>query len=343
MFKSADNGQTWKRASNAADVTLADEISHDNLATLADPTAAGVVYMATTRYESVSNGVEKVSTGMLGLFRSLDHGQTWRRLALPVAPDAGSRVSAPEFAYDRKNARLFVAYVQEKGGRSSVEIVSSTDQGATWSSPRKAVDLVALLPEAGTQIHGARITVAADIAHIAVDSQSGQLFVVFVDGRHSTDIPQISLITSADQGVSWSPPMKIDANNSGPTYLPAITTNSAGEAAILYFSHEAMGKRKSAATLPTAVKLARFKNGPDGLSQTATTVIDQFNMLGAPWRSGYGVGDYNGLIATADGLLAIYAKSLCAPFSINCTTQRRVKSGDYTAVFATRLSSSSAK
>jgi len=109
-----------------------------------------------------------------------------------------------------------------------VRFAKSNNGGRRFSKPVKIADYLAL----GTP--GFRS--GAILPSFDVDPTTGDLFVVWADGRFS-GVDQAAMIVSRDGGVTWTTPVQV---NDGPAQVPTMTVgvaaNAAGELVVGYYT-----------------------------------------------------------------------------------------------------------
>jgi hypothetical protein len=154
----------------------------------------------------------------LYLSRSVDGGRTW---ADPVELSTGSR-SVFAHRLIRAGDRALVVWQDARSGRGRIFAVSSSDGGATWTSPTR-VD------------HHAEDAAADASAPTAVMGPTGEAFVAWHDSRHGRD--DIYVGRSADGGRTWGPEdVRLDTDEAGTAYsrFPVIARTADGRVAVAW-------------------------------------------------------------------------------------------------------------
>jgi hypothetical protein len=138
------------------------------------------------------------------------------------------------------------------------------------------------------------------LPQIAVDDDSGDLYVVWQDDRF-TGQEQIAFSSSANGGRSWTPTQRIStAGGENQAFLPTPRVADDGTVAVTHYDFR-MDDRSTTPPLTSDTWILRSENG--GATWTEERVGDtSFYMTRAPDALGYFVGDYAGLDFAPDGL-----------------------------------------
>jgi len=184
--------------------------------------------------------------------------------------------------------------------------VASHDGGLTWGARQIVSDSQTVGvtdPDTGDPLRTGDI-----IPQPAIDPASGRLYVVWQDSRaNATDPSEDALfVSSSTSGLTgtWSAPAVVNDPGDEAAFTPAVKVLGDGSVAVQYYVlHGKPGKgpkppkgpKGKPGVLTTGVVL-RTKKGP-GTTFTGPEqrVGDDFDMLAAPFASGYFTGDYEGL------------------------------------------------
>ena len=289
MVASPDGGDAWEPPVSIA-VAPDPSVAHDNLALTADPTRPGTVYAATTRAEQPDT---VTYFGRLGFTRSSDGGRSWTPIR-PISPALNrERIGAPQIVVDPRSGRIYAVYHRGTRGGSSVAVMRSDDRGESWSEESVAARHIAG-ERPRSPITNDRFVLADDIVQ-AVVTQAGQLVVGYSDARRSPgQRHDVSLVWSTD-GRTWSPPLAVSDSGAETAWLPAVTASGDGGIAVTYFAAD-FSKPESG----MRVVMQRFNPFSGGFTRIDQLELDRPSFA---WP-----GDYQGLVTTGRGHLAVYGR-----------------------------------
>ena len=184
----------------------------------------------------------------------------------------------------------------------TIEVLRSTDRGATWSAP---VTVASLTP-AGTSDRYTKRDVRSGtvVPAVAADPRTGALYVAWQDARFSGGARDaVVLATSADGGRSWSAPRLASVAGGPPAFRPALAVAPDGTLALTYYDFR-FGPAAIALPLPVTGWLATSTDG--GQSWREVALGGSFDLRLAPDAEGWFLGDYTGLVHDGAGFVAAY-------------------------------------
>jgi len=217
--KSTDGGRHW-----SAPTLMSPEVepTNDGEVIVADPTDARLVYNSWTQ-SNVKNH------SWIEFTRSTDGGQTWEPARTLFEPQPQNFADDPQVFVmpDSALVMLYQFYTAQanKPVLYSIGLLRSSDHGKTWSGPTQAFLTTPVLRPDGS---GAAATADPETGEpvndhfspiYAVDPRSGNLYVVWEEGRFSGfQYNDIAFSMSSDRGATWSAPIRI---NQTPLNIPA--------------------------------------------------------------------------------------------------------------------------
>src|SRR5438270_1045522 len=169
--------------------------------------------------------------------KTTDGGVTWSppRTIVENAPD--EQTIANQIVVDHKTGRLYDFYVYiDSQGNATVEDIFSDDGGLTWS-PRQTVNKLLSVGIHDPQT-GAPARTGDIIPTPAIDPTSGQLYVIWQDGRYNNFGEDDTVISTSLTGItgSWTNPVKVDLPEDRAGFTGAIKVNDLGQVAVDYYS-----------------------------------------------------------------------------------------------------------
>src|SRR5215210_6950484 len=207
-------------------------------------------------------------------------------------------------------------------------VMRSTDKGDTWSGPISIDRMITDGVRDPADDHAVR---TGDlIPQIAVDDDSGDLYVVWQDDRF-TGQEQIAFSRSTNGGRSWSATQRISkVGGVNQAFTPTVRVADDGTVAVQHYDFRA-DDPNTTPPLSTDTWLLRSTNG--GATWTEERIgSSSFDMTTAPDARGYFVGDYAGLDFAGGG-----ARPGFKPFQVRANSGNLANRTD---VFATTASTS---
>jgi len=348
---SSNGGQTWTNL-NVIKADTSSQFFNDKESVTADPVHPGVAYIVWDRL-AAPNGTAIIPnpeegahnffgfTGPTWFSKTTDGGQTWS------TPTIINDVSAPTpqenqtignvIVVDPRTDTLYDFFDAINGSGSNakgqhgfnVAFQKSTDGGATWTAPRIISNLGTVFvsdPNTGQTIRTGDI-----IPEPAIDPATGQLYVVWQDARFSGGkFDQVAISTSTDGGTTWSTPVRVNTPEGQPAFTATVAVNSNHTVGVTYYDFRELTPTNTT-TLPTDYFIKTFSpsrvlSGGIDTNVPDTQAAGPFNMLAAPFASGFFVGDYEGLTAvdTAFHPFFVQVNAACnsAPLSSRCLANR---------------------
>jgi hypothetical protein len=147
----------------------------------------------------------------------------------------------------------------------------------------------------------------ATLPSVAVDRTSGRLHVVWQDARFSDGDPiDVACTTSADEGHTWSAPVRINKTTGDvPAFVPTVAVMADGTVGVSHYACAAQRRQRSPSSpmsgcSPAGAIVPILPSGKRPTSPDPST-------WRAPFGRGFFLGDYVGLAGSATGFLLLYA------------------------------------
>ncbi len=295
VSRSADGGRTWSNP-----ITLirdGAEAFNDKESITADPTDARYVYAVWDRIPA---------TGSIPTYfsRTTDGGASWET-ARPIYDPGNDDQTINNQIVVLPNGTLvnfftLLEYVGNIVVGQTLQIIRSSDQGATWSAPITIADMQALGvsdPATGTPVRDGSI-----LGSIAV-GRNGVLAAVWQDARFSGGVRDaIAFSRSFDGGLTWSVPVRVNREPAVQAFIPTVTIRDDGVIGVTYFDFRS--DTSSVDALLTDYWLAQ---STDGVTWRESRVAGPFNYAIAPFTpDGLFLGDYMGLISIGTTFVPFY-------------------------------------
>ncbi len=303
---SSDGGKTWANLNVLKSETNTTQFFNDKESVTADPVKAGVAYAVWDRLTSpVNNPYSNLHafayTGPTWFSKTTDGGKTWSAAQIIVATGQNNQTIANQIVVDPHTGTLydFFDLIISTGpnGTSSqhgynVAFVKSTDGGATWTAPQIISQLLTVFvsdPNTGASIRTGDI-----IPEPAIDPATGKLYVVWQDSRfNGGNYDEVALSSSSDGGATWTAPIRVNTPAGRPAFTPMVSVSSNGTVGVTYYDFRNL-QSGNTITLPTDYWFTSSSNGGATFGNEVH-LAGSFDMLTAPYASGYFVGDYEGL------------------------------------------------
>jgi hypothetical protein len=290
VSRSVDGGRTWSPPQSVA--SSGAQAFDDKESITADPLDARFAYAVWDRITGENNSV--------GMFaRTTDAGATWEPARSIYAPAQGGETIGHVIRV-LPDGTLVDVFMQLTG-QPSINVMRSTDRGATWSAPIRVATSAALGaddPQTGYFIRDASI-----LPEMAV-APDGTLYVVWQDARFTSKRDAVAISRSGDGGLTWSAPVRVNSDPNVTAFIPQVHVRADGMIGVTYY--DLRSDTADPATLLTDFWLARSS---DGVNWSETRISPTFNLNTAPDAIGYFVGDYYGLVSAGTTFITLYGKT----------------------------------
>jgi BNR/Asp-box repeat. len=300
VTRSMDGGLTWSDPVELIrDVGAA--FFNDKETITADPFDGRFAYAVWDRLRGNDGGPTYFS-------RTTDRGLTWEPARAIHDPGAGEQTIG-NLIRVLPDGTLVNLFTHIRGGaededkaedQASLEVLRSTDRGATWSGPFR----ISSFGFADGMDPFTRVPIrdGSPIAAMAA-GPDGSLNVAWQDARISPDPERndILLARSLDGGRTWSTPVRVNGAPGKSAFAPQVNVAADGTIGVTYF--DLRSETIAAQTLLADYWLAHSR---DGVNWTEVHVAGPFDLQTAPFAGGYFLGDYMGLASASGAFLALH-------------------------------------
>ena len=332
VSKSTTGGHTWSEP-----ITLARDDSffhfNDKESITADSTDPQLVYAVWDRSRFPSENADfnalhsAAFRGDIIFSRTTNAGASWEPARAILGPNnneftiGNQIVVLPDGTLvDVFNLLKGSGHQPVQSGQTFVAVIRSTDKGLTWSQPI-IVDFDFSVPVRDPDT-GAPVRTGEGLPDIAVDPDTGALYVAWTDGRFSGFThDDIALSKSTDGGLTWSPAVKVNATPAGvAAFTPTVRVAADGTVAVTYYDFR---NNTPDPGLPTDYWIVHSHDG--GETWAEDHIAGSFDLQTAPVARGLFLGDYQGLTSVGD---------VCVPFFIQTNSGNTANRTDAFAVTA---------
>ena len=294
VSRSRDGGLGWSEPTALATDTSVD-VALDKEAITADPHNSRYVYAVWDRLVGLTSTNPNDFFGPAWFSRSTNGGATWEpaRLIYDPGPDTQTIGNQIVVLPNGDLVNMFTLIKQAASAAVSPQFVAlmrSTDKGKTWSAPIVVNPLTSIgIKDVKT---GEPLRTEDFTADIAVDPESGVLYLVWQDARFSgAKRDGIVFSKSGDGGLTWSDPVQVNKATGVQAFTPTVVITEEGAINLTYYDFRK--DTPDPATLLTTVWLSVSRDG--GKTWHEKQMAGPFDMRTAPFARGFFVGDYQGL------------------------------------------------
>lgn len=309
ISRSADSGATWSDPISV-ELDTGAGVLNDKESITADPVHTSNVYAVwdklinpslTANFEAFNHTF--AFKGPAFLARTTDGGKTWSQGREIFDPGEFNQTIGNQIVVEPDGTLVdfFDLINNEHGGRGhnafmtfQVAIITSHDQGLTWSGPTIVGDIV------DTQIRtldGKAVRTGDILPEIAINQSNGKLYAAW-----QTDAT-IAFSQSSDGGANWTSPLTISRSGSAQAFTASIGVSGNGTVGVSYydFRNATLGTNSDL----TDTWFTSCSSGCTSLSSWTEQKMDTtggFHMKAAPRTgSGFFVGDYESVAPNGNG------------------------------------------
>jgi hypothetical protein len=349
---SYDGGLTWQHAQSlrgdaATEVPLPVPDSnfqyfHDKESVTADPSRPGHAYVVWDVLIGPNMSVEAdlhaaAFTDYTLFSRTVDFGQTWspaRIINRSINKSTGqnNQTIGNIIIVDPRNGTLYNFFDQiyntgsnaggNPGGKRgfNVAVQQSNDGGDTWSSPTLISSLLTVgvadqnNVDPRTNKPPAPIRTGDILPSPAIDSRTGDLYVVWQDARFSGH-DEIVISTFDRARATWTAPKRVSTPTGQPAFTAAVAVSSSGKIGVSYYqlSPTSLGSMPTNYVIKKFSRATLLSSSPNSIATGvgASLMGGPFNMLDTPFAVGYFTGDYEALASSGDNFVPVFVQGTC--------------------------------
>ncbi|MEP6975217.1 MAG: sialidase family protein [Spartobacteria bacterium] len=213
-----------------------------------------------------------------------DHGVTWSTAGPIHAANTSSQGSQPIFLRDGRVAIVFWNFGQTDNLGERIEMVLSSDGGATYGAPTRVTFVNRYDPPS--------MRSGIFLPSATTDRNTGAIFVVYqaLDGLGQ---PKVIFTKSTNTGASWTAPISVSDNPNTAVFNPAISASPNGQILTVSFYDQ---RDSGGSTTLCNLYLAQSFDGGATWQPNLRLTSETTNALLAPLTAaGYMLGDYLGI------------------------------------------------
>ena len=321
VSKSADGGLHWSAPVVLPGSGVLDPPA-DHPSITADPANPQFVY-------AIWNGNSSKHSSAAVFTRTTDGGIAWEtaRAIVQTASQSFIQFSQIFMLPNGTLADVFEFYAEQPNKPitfTNLQVMRSTDHGQTWSAPINGVTMTPLyLPNGNTQVvdpETGQFVLDLTNPSFAVDSQSGNLYAVWEDGRFSNfQYNDIALSMSADGGLTWSAPIRVNQTPLNipsldrQAFFPSIAATANGTIGVSYYDFRFNNPNPGLPTDRWLVQCSPSSNNPASnpccWGNEVRLTDTSFNVEAVVPRAPNGdifLGDYFGMAAAGNGFVSVF-------------------------------------
>ncbi|HEU4730140.1 MAG TPA: sialidase family protein [Kofleriaceae bacterium] len=301
-IRSGDGGLSWSEPT----VLRADDdpnVLNDKESITADPKDPGRVYAVWDRVTGLLRPNEPVGTGPTWFARTSEGAWEPARPIYDPGIDAQTVGNVIAVLPDGTLVCVFaqITKVSSQTPSTTLGVIRSTDKGMTWS----AATLVAPMEGPGVRDpnNNEPVRSGGGLPAIAVDRKTGAIYVAWEGSRAGMVVDGAMMVRSLDGGVTWSEPAQINGVPDVSAFTPMVAVTDDGAVGVTYYDLRA-ADLGDPSMFRAAAWLAISRD--QGATWSDEPLGAAFDLRPASLTTSYFLGDYEGLTAVGNTLLAFF-------------------------------------
>jgi hypothetical protein len=250
----------------------------------------GRVYVGWDRLASKGPGYAYTGDGLIAY--SADGGASFSRpiVAVPTRNNEQTLTNLPVVLPDGTVLDVGTYYPNQAFNKNAglFFVTRSHDGGNTWSPVE--------FPQAQRPVGVPNIRSGDGVPNATVDRRTGKIYAVWQDSRFSQGKrDDILLISSNDQGRTWTNPIKVNDTPAGAqaAFLPTVKVDSSGRVGVVYYDLRNDASAKDGSLITT--EWITFSTDGGRTFGPSRRVAPDFDHVNAAFAGGFFLGDYQGL------------------------------------------------
>jgi BNR/Asp-box repeat len=263
----------------------------------------GSVYVGWDRLASKGPGYAYTGDGLVAFSRDGLHYTNVR--AVPTGNNEQTLTNLPVVEPDGTVVLVGTYYQNQSFNKNGGKffVTSSSDGGVSWDPVRFPFDQKPVgIPD---------IRSGDGVPNATVDRRNGKLYAVWQDSRFSGGKrDDVLLVSSNDEGRTWSAPIKVNDTPAGAqgAFLPTVKVDANGRVGVFYYDLRNDVSARDASLITTA--WIAFSTDGGRTFAPSRRLAPDFDHTNAAFAGGFFLGDYEGLGVSGSKFMPFFGATL---------------------------------